>query len=89
MRRWIGTGLIRLADLLETQWSFPRLGGVLVGIGLGLLIALALEYKWSIVSHHHILLLPLSMLCYIIGSVLMSRKRRTTREQPSQALHRD
>jgi len=41
MRRRIGTGLIRLADLLETQWSFPRLGGVLVGIGLGLVIALA------------------------------------------------
>lgn len=89
MRRRIGTGLIRLADLLETQWSFPRLGGVLVGIGLGLVIALALEYKWSIVSHHHTLLLLLSMLCYIIRSVLMSGRRSTRSGQPGQAIQRD
>ena len=78
---------LRLADILEMSWSYPRLGGIIMGIGIGLFVAKALDMKWGIISNDNkmFFLLMISLLCSSMGSMLASKKRDKNKEKSNKS----
>jgi GNAT superfamily N-acetyltransferase len=85
-----GKALIRLADVMKMSMCLPRLGGALVGIGIGLVLGKILDRAVPEVMEQNLLLIGVVVPIFtILGSLLMKEPRSPRPDRIAKRLCRE